>query len=401
MNSLRNVIDMLDDYPDTTIIFGENAFQQFEVLMYDLKPQKLMLVTGGNSIRRHSGLQHFYQAFDYLGTMIHDYSGVEPEPGTDTVMKMIAEFEAFQPDAVVAMGGGSVMDAAKAAWLIYQSRNSLQEHFGVNRWSQAHPGETLKRLICFPTTSGTGSEVTPYSNIVDHVAGVKKLIVETAAIPEYAFVCPELTLTMPEKVIRATACDALAHLIEGFINIGQDGNHPGVNEWALAGIRLIVENLPERLAFPKRRAPAEALALAATLGGMVIRYKSTGLPHLCSFSWFGQVEHGIAVAMLLPAAWRYYLASSEVAARTMELREIFPGDNPAEIIVAYRDFLTRCGVPRALKDIPDFPVSLLEKTAASAAENRMKLELAPHPVPLEQSHEILMRLLQETWSDGC
>ncbi len=399
MEISRDIADMFDAYPDTTIIFGENVFAQFEALMYEARPRKLMLFTGGNSVRSHAGLQYFYQAFDYLGAEIHSFSGIEPEPQMETVLKMAAELETFRPDMVAAMGGGSVMDAAKAAWLIHQTQNSLPEHFGVNRWSQAHPGEQLKRLICFPTTSGTGSEVTPYSNIVDQAAGVKKLIVETASIPEYAFVCPELTLSMPEAVIRATACDALAHLIEGFINIGQDDNHPEANKWALAGIRLIVENLSPRLTAPRRRGPAEGLAAAATLGGMVIRYKSTGLPHLCSFSWFGQVEHGIAVAMLLPAAWQYYLASPAVAERTMALRDVFPGATPAEVIGSYRRFIESCGVPRALKYIAGFPEGLLEKTALAAAENRMKLELAPHPVPLENSREILTRILRQAW-DG-
>ncbi|MDD3119729.1 MAG: iron-containing alcohol dehydrogenase, partial [Victivallales bacterium] len=242
MPSLREVSDMFDAYPDTNIIFGENAFSQFEVLMYDLKPRQLLLVTGGESAARHGGVQAFYQAFDYLGASVRTVAGVEPEPKTATVERIRAEIAACRPELVVAMGGGSVMDAAKAAWLQYQSGEDLAAHFGVNRWSQAHPGQTLRRLICFPTTAGTGSEVTPYANIVDPEAGVKKLIVETAAIPEYAFVCPELTLSMPEAVTRATACDALAHLIEGFINVGQDHGHPDANRWARAGIELIVDN---------------------------------------------------------------------------------------------------------------------------------------------------------------
>ena len=139
------------------------------------------------------------------------------------------------------------------------------------------------------------------------------------------------------------------------------------------------------------------MARAATLGGMVIRFKSTGLPHLCSFSWFGRLAHGIAVAMLLPASWRYYLGNPAVAERTMQLAPIFPGRNPEEVITSFRDFLDRLGVPKALRECPGITPELLEATAASAGENRMKLELAPRPVPVAESRGILSAILKQAY----
>jgi len=396
---MNSVIEYFDAYPDTTIVFGDFAFAQFEELIYNEMPKNILLFTGRNSIHHHPGLGHFLNVFNFYEPAVERFSEIEPEPCTDTVYRMLEKLKEFQPDMVVAMGGGSIMDAAKAAYQLYQVGGDMNDWFGVNRFSTNNPGKVLKRLVCFPTTAGTGSEVTPYANIVDHKIGVKKLMVETGSIPEYAFVCPELTMSAPESVVRATACDALAHLIEGFLNVGQDGNHPAANDWALKGIELIVRYLPLRLKNPADAEAAEALAAAATLGGMVIRYKSTGLPHLCSFSWFGHVEHGIAVSLLLPASWKYYLGNPAVAERTMQLKNIFPdAKTPEEIVTAYRAFLTKCGVPEALKDIEGFPEDLLEKTAVSGAENRMKLELAPKPVPVEDSRDILTGILQSTWN---
>jgi len=333
---------------------------------------------------------HYADKFRNAGYQV--WCGVEAEPAMETVEAMAAYLREEKPDTVVAVGGGSVLDAAKAALLRYETNWQLNDLFGVNKWSSANPGKTLKRLVAIPTTSGTGSEATPYSNIVSHAAGVKKLIVEVAGIPEYAIIAPDLTESMPENLTRATGCDALAHLIEGLLNVGADGNNPAVNEWAKCGIALIVQNLPAAMRGDKQA--RRAMAYASLLGGMTIRFKSTGLPHLCSFSWYGRIAHGDAVAVLLPECWRYYLANPAVAARTMELADIFPGTAPEEVIGAYENFLDEIGMPGGLSAWDGINAELVEKTARSGAENKMKLELAPYPVPLDKSYEILRAILK-------
>ena len=320
------------------------------------------------------------------------WCGVEAEPVIATVERMAAFLARERPDTVAAVGGGSVMDAAKAALLMHETGWKLADLFGVNRWSSANSGRTIRRLIAIPGTSGTGSEATPYSNIVSPEAGVKKLICEAAAVPEYAVIAPELTYSMPPDLTRATGCDALAHLIEGFLNVGADSNHPGVNDWAKCGIALVAAHLPAAM----RGEPfaRKAMAYAALLGGMTIRFKSTGLPHLCSFSWYGRIAHGDAVAVLLPACWRYYLGNPQVAERTLELADVFPGDTPEAVIASYEAFLDRVGMPGGLSAWSGIDAELIERTAKSGAENPMKLELAPRPVPLAESYDILKAILK-------
>jgi len=225
---------------------------------------------------------------------------------------------------------------------------------------------------------------------------VKKLISETEIIPAYSFVVPEFTSSMPPSVTRATGCDALAHAIEGFLNVGQDQVDSFANARALEAISLIVKHLPVAITDGNNHDARSAMAIAAALAGMVIRHKPTGLPHLCSFSWFEKIEHGIAVVLLLPAAWRYYNESSAVATRTMQLAPIFGGNTPDEVVDGFRSFLSRCGVPDGLKTFPAITEKLLRKTANSATQNKMKLELAPRPVPLEQSEQILSDILQKS-----
>ncbi len=389
--------NLLEEYPDTAICLGQSNIGGLSEHWRATNVRKIALFTGGASAEKSGALIGFYQQLSSItefGVVL--FKDIDPEPTIATVEKMVAFLKGEQPDEVIAIGGGSPMDAAKAAWLIYQAGGSIHDYFGVNRYSSANPGKKLKRIIAMPTTSGTGSEVTPYSNIVDREAQVKKLILETAIIPEYAIVEPEFTRTMPRSVTLATGCDALAHAIEGFLNIGADQAHPRANAWALEAIRLIVDNLPRALENGDDLKARTAMSIAATLGGMVIRYKPTGLPHLCSFSWFGKIEHGTAVAMILPAAWRYYLGSQAIAVRTMELAPIFGGNTPENVIQGYRAFLSRCGVADSLRSYPDIDDALLEKTAESAGANKMKLDSAPRPVALENSREILLGILRQS-----
>lgn len=394
---MRNYHDMLDACPETTVVFGKEVFSGFELLLRTLHIGKLAVFTGRDSAERSGAWQRLLRVCAVLDIAVSGFKEIEPEPEIATVDRMTAFLRRERPDAVVAIGGGSPMDAAKAAYLVYQGGGEVSDYFGVNRYSAANQGASLRRVICFPTTSGTGSEATPYANIVDRGNAVKKLIVEDEIVPAYAFVEPRSMMSMPRSVTLATGCDALAHSLEGFLNIRQDDKCPEANDWALESIRLIVDNLPKALADGGNYPARAAMAAAATLGGMVIRYKSTGLPHLCSFSWFGRVEHGIAVAMLLPAAWEYYIQDDAVRHRTLRLREIFPGDTPEQVVAAYRRFLDSTGVPRTLGEVPGITPELLEATAAQAGQNKIKLDLSPRAVPLAESRAILGEILRKSY----
>ncbi|OGV55622.1 MAG: hypothetical protein A2X49_02640 [Lentisphaerae bacterium GWF2_52_8] len=396
---MTDAFEMLDESPDTIVAFGEGCFTQFAAFAEEEAVSKILVVTGGNSADKNGAWQNLLASAACMSIEISRHSGVRPEPDTEDVMKIHASMAALEPDLIVAIGGGSVMDATKAAYLLYQGGGKLEDYWGLDRYSSQNPGKRLKRIVCFPTSAGTGSEATPYANIVDRVAGVKKLIVEKEIIPGLAFLSPQLTCSMPQELTRDTACDALAHLIEGFLNVKADNAHPSANEWSLAGMRLIVKNLPRVLANGEDIKARGELLAAACLGGMVIRYKPTSLPHLCSYSWYGRIAHGLAVAILLPHAWSYYLEESKVRERTKELKGIFPGNSnsPQEIISGYREFLSSCGVPESLQSIPEMNLELLERTALSASQNSMKLESAPRAVPLDKSAEILRGILHSAW----
>lgn len=387
--------NFLEAYPDTTVLFGDDVRTAWCELLLARQTRSAVLFTGRHSADRTGNFGRFAALAAELPVEFNRFTAIPAEPDIPTIRAMVEFLEKKRPDTVIALGGGSAMDAAKAAYLSWQTGCDVTEFFGSDRALERFKDRALDRVICFPTTAGTGSEVTLYSNIVDRERGVKKLISDPLIIPQYSFVMPSMMADVPVSVRRATGCDALAHLTEGFLNIIQDQVRPDVNRWAKAGIGLIVENLPKVLAKPTPDSIA-AMAMASTLGGMVIRFKSTGLPHLCSFSWFGRIEHGTAAAMLIPASWRYYLGREEVAAKTMELAEFFPGETPAEVVASFRNFLTRCGVAPRLAAYPDLTPELFEKTARSAEENPMKLKLAPRPVEPKDAYQVIKTILAES-----
>ena len=390
--------ELLQEAPGQRVYLCSGADEASSVLAKRLAGcGAAVLFTGRHSAERCGAASAIERAAKLAGCRLERFSDIEPEPGIPTVEKMRAFLDVHRSETVVAVGGGSVLDAAKAAYLTCQTGEPLSGHFGVDKYSSRHPEAELKRVVAVPTTSGTGSECTAYSNIVDREIAVKKLIAERLIVPETAIIAPEFTASMPRSVTLATGCDALAHLIEGLLNVRADGNYPRANEWALAGIRLVREFLPRALGNPADAEARRGMAVAAALGGMVIRCKSTGLPHLCSFSWFGTIEHGIAAILLLPASWRYYLAEPSVSERTMMLADIFGGANAEQVVANFRTFLSSVGVPPSLAAYPEITPELLRRTAQSGRENPMKLELAPRRVPLERSEEILAAVLEAAY----
>ena len=387
VREIMNCLQLLTQAPGEELILTNDPADFFK----KYAKGRCAVFTGRKGVEANGAWEEFSNAVPGAKR----FSGIEPEPCIETVERMTAFLEQGKYDTVFAIGGGSVLDAAKAAFLVHQTKLPLRELFGVNMYSQKFPGKDLARIIAVPTTSGTGSEATQYSNIVDKEAGVKKLIAEARCVPLAGCIVPRYTAPMSRDVTLATGCDALAHLLEGFLNVRADSNHPEGNTWALAGIRLVKEFLPGALV--NDPCAREKMAIAAALGGMTIRFKSTGLPHLCSFSWFGRIAHGDAVAVLLTEAWRYYLGNPAVCSRTMELADIFPGKTPAEVISSYRKFLDSIGMPGKLEAWQQIDMELLDRTARSGSQNRMKLELAPLPVPLDKSYEILKDILTRSY----
>ena len=168
--------ELLLEAPGQRVILCPGADDAASALTERLRgASSVVIFTGRGSAERSGALAAVERAAKLAGCRLERFSDIEPEPGIPTVEKMRAFIAAHPAEAVVAAGGGSVLDAAKAAYLVYQTGKQLSEHFGVDKYGLRHTETALKRIVAVPTTSGTGSECTAYSNIVDRGLAVKKL----------------------------------------------------------------------------------------------------------------------------------------------------------------------------------------------------------------------------------
>ncbi|OON29964.1 MULTISPECIES: bifunctional acetaldehyde-CoA/alcohol dehydrogenase [unclassified Micromonospora] len=258
---------------------------------------------------------------------------VEPEPSVETVDRGAALMRSFQPDTIIALGGGSAMDAAKVMWLRYEHPEVVfddlrEKFFDIRKRAFAFPtlGEKA-RLVCVPTTSGTGAEVTPFAVITDRRTGKKYPLADYALTPTVAIVDPVLTASMPRAIAADSGFDALTHAIEAYVSVYANDFTDGL---ALHAIRLIFANLERSVTGGSSTAGASSAAggssaagasLAAggdaearermhnagTIAGMAFGSAFLGIVHAMSHTLGAtfHIAHGRTNAVLLPHVIRY------------------------------------------------------------------------------------------------
>jgi acetaldehyde dehydrogenase/alcohol dehydrogenase len=236
---------------------------------------------------------------------------VEPEPSINTVRKGAEVLRAFKPDTLIAVGGGSPMDAAKVMWLMYEHPEVVfsdlkEKFFDVRKRAFTFPklGE-LAKLVCIPTTSGTGAEVTPFAVITDTETGRKYPLADYALTPTVAIIDPVLTANLPSRVAADSGFDALTHATEAYVSVYANDFTDGM---ALQAIRLVFENIEESVTVGGSAVKArEKMHNAATIAGMAFGNAFLGLVHAMSHvtgSTF-HVAHGRTNAIYLPHVIRY------------------------------------------------------------------------------------------------
>ena len=239
---------------------------------------------------------------------------VEPEPSVRTVQKGAANMRHFKPDTIIALGGGSPMDAAKVMWLLYEHPEIVfsdlkQKFFDVRKRAFKFPvlGD-LAKLVCIPTTSGTGAEVTPFAVISDPDAGKKYPLADYALTPTVAIIDPVLTSKMPRSLAADSGFDALTHATEAFVAVYANDFTDGM---ALQAIRLIFDNLAQSVngdpADPATQDAREKMHNAGTIAGMAFGNAFLGIVHAMAhvIGSTYHLVHGRTNATLLPHVIRY------------------------------------------------------------------------------------------------
>jgi acetaldehyde dehydrogenase/alcohol dehydrogenase len=239
---------------------------------------------------------------------VHVYSGVEPEPTEEQIRAGVEALESFNADAIIAVGGGSVMDAAKAMRLFHESPQlsirelSLPFLDARKRIAEFPQVKHSVRLVAIPTTSGTGSEVSPAAVI--SVGQRKVTLVDYSLVPDMAIVDPHLTLTMPKQITADTGIDALTHALEAAVSIFAS---PFTDAFCVQAANLIFASLPRAYRDGSDLEARTAMANAATIAGLAFSNAFVGLNHALAHpigARFG-IAHGRANAIFLPHVLRY------------------------------------------------------------------------------------------------
>ena len=239
---------------------------------------------------------------------IEVFSDVEPNPSTNTVYAGTKMMVDFQPDTVIALGGGSAMDAAKGMWMFYEHPDT--EFFGAKQkfldirkrtYKIAKPEKT--QFICIPTTSGTGSEVTPFAVITDSETHVKYPLANYALTPDVAIVDPQFVMSVPASVTADTGMDVLTHAIESYVSVMASDYTRGLS---LQAIKLVFDHLENSVKRPDMES-REKMHNASTMAGMAFANAFLGICHSIAHKIGGEygIPHGRTNAILLPHIIRY------------------------------------------------------------------------------------------------
>jgi acetaldehyde dehydrogenase/alcohol dehydrogenase len=273
-----------------------------------IETSQVLIVTGGGSERR--GVTDLVRPY-LRGAGVRVFAEVVPEPGEDVIRSGVEVLERTRPDLIVAVGGGSVLDAAKAMRLFYESPGlTLRElslpFLDARKRVARYPRIAHSvRLVAIPTTAGTGSEVSPASVIT---AGKRKVtLVDYSLVPDVAIVDPTMTLSMPAHVTADTGIDALTHAIEAGVSIFAS---PYTDAFCVQAVRLIFDALPRAYADGSDLEARTAMANAATMAGLAFSNAFVGVNHALAHAVgarFG-IAHGRANAIFLPHVMRYNAA---------------------------------------------------------------------------------------------
>ena len=334
------------------IYHGENALEALKTF----KGKKAFVCVGGGSMKRFGFLDRVVQYLQEAGMEVKLFEGIESDPSVDTVMKGAKEMQDFGPDWIVAIGGGSPIDAAKAMWIKYEYPDCTFEDmckvFGI-------PTLRNKAKFCaISSTSGTATEVTAFSIITDYEKGIKYPIADFEITPDVAIVDPALAQTMPKKLVAHTGMDALTHAIEAYVSTA---NCDYTDPLALHAIEMIRDDLVD--SYNEDKKARNEMHNAQCLAGMAFSNALLGIVHSMAHKTgavFGDlgahIIHGAANAMYLPKVIAFNAKDETAKKRYAKIADVIglsghTDDEKVKALITYvRGLNDKLNIPHCIKN---------------------------------------------------
>ena len=370
------------------IYYGKDSLE----VLKTIKGKKAILVIGGGSMKRAGFVDKIIGYLKEAGIETKLFEGVEPDPSVETVMKGAAAMREFEPDLIVALGGGSPIDAAKAMWVFYEYPDTTFEEI-IQPFSFPELRKKAK-FIAISSTSGTATEVTAFSVITDYAKGIKYPLADFNITPDIAIVDPALVATLPPHLVAHTGMDALTHAIEAYVSTL---NSPFTDPLAIKAIQMVNEHLIK--SFSGDMSSREEMHYAQCLAGEAFSNALLGIVHSlahktgAAFST-GHIPHGEAKAIYLPYVIKYNAKNAE--ARYADIaRSIGIDGTDAECVTKLCDKIdamnAELNIPKTLKEFGIKEDEFKEKVnkIAELAVGDACTGSNPRPVDTESMAKIL------------
>ncbi|HIW94344.1 MAG TPA: iron-containing alcohol dehydrogenase [Candidatus Flavonifractor merdipullorum] len=376
-----------------------------------LTGKRAILVVGGGSMKRFGFVDRAVEYLKEAGMEVQLFEGVEPDPSVETVMKGAEAMRNFQPDWIVAMGGGSPIDAAKAMWAFYEYPDCTFEQL-ITPFS--FPTLRTKAHFCaIPSTSGTATEVTAFAVITDYQKGIKYPLADFNITPDVAIVDADLAEKMPAKLTAHTGMDAMTHAIEAYVStLHCDYTDP----LALHAIKMIHNDLKK--SYDGDMDARDRMHNAQCLAGMAFTNALLGIVHSMAHKTGaaftgGHIIHGAANAMYLPKVIQFNAKVPEAAERYADIARFLglKGETTAELVAALveelREMNRQLNIPLSIQNYGEGGV-IADKSIIDEQEFKDKLaDVAANAIldactgsnPRQPSQEEMEKLLIAVYYD--
>ncbi|MDO4177154.1 MAG: iron-containing alcohol dehydrogenase [Bacillota bacterium] len=349
------------------LIRGRGALLQIPKMLKESGKERVLVTTTAGFIRRGT-LEPFFDELEKEGVEARVFSNIAPDPTLKCVTEVVTQYVLGDCQAVVAIGGGSVIDCSKAATArVVCPGKTIREMKGIMKIRKKLPD-----FYAVPTTAGTGSEATAAAVVTDMQDGrdYKYAVNDTCLIPKYAVLDPELSVGLPQANTAATGMDALTHAVEAYTN-----RYPSelVKEKALDAVRLIYENLPIAFADGKNLEARENMLYASYEAGVAFTNNFVGYVHAIAHGIGGLygIAHGQANAIVLPYVMEQFGEAAEKPLAELAKAAGLEGEDNAQLAEAFirsiRDMNESFGIPDKIEELREEDFEILVKRAVAEA----------------------------------
>lgn len=370
------------------LVFGRGKLSQLVEEIHRVNGKKVLIITIQPLL---SKLNDIIQQLEKKSIEVYTDITINQEPYFSDFKNLMRKLAPFNPDVVIGIGGGSVLDIAKLVAVQLENDQPLEEYVGIGLLKGRK-----KKLFCLPATSGTGSEVSPNAILVDDSDGQKKGIISPWLVPDVVIVDPLLTISVPPSITAATGIDALTHCLEAYTN---KFSHPMIDLYAFEGMKLISSSIVQAVEDGNDEESRTAVALGSLYGGICLGPVNTAAVHALSYplgSMF-HLGHGLSNALLLPYVMEFNLVASPRKYATVAIalgcdRHSDDMTTAKRGVQKIQELIKQCGLPLRLRE-----AGVTEDAIPVMARDAMKVQRLLKNNPREVSLDDAIKIYKEAF----